>query len=310
MEIVYKSRLVAKKNTGEKLCTLTEDKNFQITSKLDGEGGALTAFFSKFGSRKGLHVAIICAKKIDSDEISSLFCGKELKCKKNQCSNCPPMEAYKISVLDNTSVTEDRYQKGCYWDCIYLDNIHATILDVLQATIDCLRRLNKDVTTAEKQIDGLRCFSGPVPPEYLSQLADSIFSLNDAKSGYACVCILLILPERCFEYFNQIDSPVYIEYVVKGIVDVAEEYVKLSKKYSESREENEQLKKNQVATYAQIAQVDKNPTGQEASTTFSKEVKYIDYDREDYDIPMDEAEHDRPKTPKKFNPENENTEVR
>ena len=47
MEIVYKSRLVAKKNAGEKLCTLTEDEKFQITSELDGEGGALTDVYKR-----------------------------------------------------------------------------------------------------------------------------------------------------------------------------------------------------------------------------------------------------------------------
>ena len=73
-EIVYVSKLIAEKDSsGSPHGTLKEDKSFSETKQLEGENGALKEFFKDLYAGKGLHISIICADNINTNDIDQIL---------------------------------------------------------------------------------------------------------------------------------------------------------------------------------------------------------------------------------------------
>lgn len=335
--MIYISRLNAEKdNSGVPTSRLKKDENFIETHQLDGEHGALKDFISEFGTQKGLHIAVICSDYPNSDQIESLFGKKILGCN-DSCNSCAEKRAVRISEIESArskpSSAQKYYQEGCYWDCILLEA--SSILDVFQRVIKCLTVLGKETERANAQLDAMRKIEETFPEsgikpclnaQYMGEFSNNMVSYHDTEQGYASIYLTFILQESFFKMFQISDLyfPVHIEYVVKGIVPPEQ---KLKEELRAKDEEIEQLKQ-QLQEYQRKEQAQQWRSGQEKLETSRATIYNPKVDKdipiysstksastpifkdEGYDVSTLITEHDNPKKTKKFNPENENTEVR
>ena len=336
-EIVYVSKLIAEKDSsGSPHGTLKEDKSFSETKQLEGENGALKEFFKDLYAGKGLHISIICAHNINTNDIDQIFTTQSLSsC--NQIDCCTSQRAFRISDLSNESIRlsfnhQHYYQEGCYWDCISLQN--SSILEMFQKIIDCLAALGKNTEKVSLQLTAMRSIetaflkSGINPclnAQYMKEFSDNMVSYTDIEQEYASIYILFILRESSFEMFqiSKLYFPVHIEYVVKGVVP-PEQIIESQKR------EIERLRQ-ELQKYQRKEQTQQRRSGQEVVDTSRTTIynsKKVDKDTpiylysstksastptfrdEGYDVCTPVTEHDDPKKTKKFNPENENIEVR